>query len=624
MKRFLDPVGLNLWTNDKLCIDPGPSMTARHHYLPVFVMVTSQMCFPQEVYSLSKTVKVSRVPILDSKLLSAPITFLLPELQKLVLKAKNGDLILIFAFVDPANVLDAATQQVRALADCSGQVVWGKLSMASLCNHLLKNANGGTSLFTLNGLPVEAVSCPDFAQGKLQHADTAMGPVIKMTPFRDTPIRNVIRLQVHVVCKEFGNSASSAQADSGAHAKLPYAVPLENSRNHRGNVEFHYLYYSNRCEKTEVTEEFSCPFCLVRCFSFKGLRCHLNCTHDLFNFEYLPAAETQIVNVTCRTDLLGPEGNIRELEPDLRTRNWMFWSRSGPLRRGSKSNPLRGDGGYLPGQIGRDLVDGSSRNPEPLVARDRNIPLNRLALDASGQKPQKPRIRGEKTKERDGFVALTETEKIVLSVKRQRLESRSSDARRGQAREDESPPIDAHGQVATAGAPFDELGLPSAPPVRIRAEKTRQATPEAAEARNRLQLLKRPFYHSHTGQPMAPEAVLSDRDSEDDVDEELAVLEDRRMLDDFVDVSNDEKDVMHLWNSFVRKQRVVADGHCQWACEAFTTLHSQYFASKPSLRRCLMLLLVKLWNHHLVDGSTLDKCLTIVDSCSAVTELPPT
>jgi hypothetical protein len=27
------------------------------------------------------------------------------------------------------------------------------------------------------------------------------------------------------------------------------------------------------------------------------------------------------------------------------------------------------------------------------------------------------------------------------------------------------------------------------------------------------------------------------------------------MLDDFVDVSNDEKDVMHLWNSFVRKQR---------------------------------------------------------------------
>ncbi len=47
-----------------------------------------------------------------------------------------------------------------------------------------------------------------------------------------------IRLQVHVVCKEFGNSASSAQADSGAHAKLPYAVPLENSR----YCEIHEVY----------------------------------------------------------------------------------------------------------------------------------------------------------------------------------------------------------------------------------------------------------------------------------------------------------------------------------------------------------------------------------------------
>jgi hypothetical protein len=27
------------------------------------------------------------------------------------------------------------------------------------------------------------------------------------------------------------------------------------------------------------------------------------------------------------------------------------------------------------------------------------------------------------------------------------------------------------------------------------------------------------------------------------------------MLDDFVDVTKDEKQIMHMWNSFVRKQR---------------------------------------------------------------------
>uniref|UniRef100_A0A3Q7FLF2 Polycomb protein VEFS-Box domain-containing protein n=1 Tax=Solanum lycopersicum TaxID=4081 RepID=A0A3Q7FLF2_SOLLC len=52
------------------------------------------------------------------------------------------------------------------------------------------------------------------------------------------------------------------------------------------------------------------------------------------------------------------------------------------------------------------------------------------------------------------------------------------------------------------------------------------------------------------------------------------------MLDDFVDVTKDEKQVMHLWNSFVRKQRVLADGHIPWACEAFSKLHGQSSKTK--------------------------------------------
>ncbi|KAL0341151.1 UNVERIFIED_CONTAM: Polycomb group protein EMBRYONIC FLOWER 2 [Sesamum radiatum] len=35
-----------------------------------------------------------------------------------------------------------------------------------------------------------------------------------------------------------------------------------------------------------VTEDFTCPFCLVKCASFKGLRYHLPSSHDLFNFEF--------------------------------------------------------------------------------------------------------------------------------------------------------------------------------------------------------------------------------------------------------------------------------------------------------------------------------------------------
>ena len=31
-----------------------------------------------------------------------------------------------------------------------------------------------------------------------------------------------------------------------------------------------------------------------------------------------------------------------------------------------------------------------------------------------------------------------------------------------------------------------------------------------------------------------------------------------QMLDDFVDVTKDEKQMMHMWNSFVRKQRYLS------------------------------------------------------------------
>lgn len=85
-------------------------------------------------------------------------------------------------------------------------------------------------------------------------------------------------------------------------------------------------------------------------------------------------------------------------------------------------------------------------------------------------------------------------------------------------------------------------------------------------------------------QPMALEEVLSAEDSEAEVDEEIAAIEDRRvkssadqslrqmhvclaelltqnavqilqLLDEFVDVQPDEKELMHMWNCFVSKQR---------------------------------------------------------------------
>jgi hypothetical protein len=59
--------------------------------------------------------------------------------------------------------------------------------------------------------------------------------------------------------------------------------------------------------------------------------------------------------------------------------------------------------------------------------------------------------------------------------------------------------------------------------------KTRKISIERSDLRNRSLLQKRQFFHSHRAQPMALEQVLSDRDSEDEVDDDVADFEDRRV-----------------------------------------------------------------------------------------------
>lgn len=67
------------------------------------------------------------------------------------------------------------------------------------------------------------------------------------------------------------------------------------------------------------------------------------------------------------------------------------------------------------------------------------------------------------------------------------------------------------------------------PPAVLQFPKTRKLSFERSEPRNRALLQKRQFFHSHRAQPMALDQVLSDRDSEDEVDDDIADFEDRRV-----------------------------------------------------------------------------------------------
>ncbi|KAJ0466067.1 putative polycomb protein, VEFS-Box [Helianthus annuus] len=149
----------------------------------------------------------------------------------------------------------------------------------------------------------------------------------------------------------------------------------------------------------------------------------------------------------------------------------------------------------------------------------------------------------------------------------------------------------------------------SVTPTTLRKSARSRKLRQGRNARNQSLLERRQFFHSQTGQQ-----VFAEEDSEDEVDDEVLDLDDRMRLDRFKDVSQHEKRLMLLWNSFMRKQRVVADGHIPWACEAFTTKHRQDFLQSPELRMFWTLFMIKLWNHGLLDAKTMDNCRCILNS----------
>ncbi|KAM1690362.1 hypothetical protein EV1_031733 [Malus domestica] len=352
-------------------------------------------------------------------------------------------------------------------------------------------------------------------------------------------------------------------------------------RSRAGVVIFNYRDYNNMLRKTEVTEDFSCPFCLMQCASFKGLRYHLCSSHDLFNFEFWVTGEYQAVNVSVKVELLRSETVADEVVPQLQT--FFFWSR----KRRPKNH------GQLENHVNIQFLELDSPRLANGGAHEAHME-NGDGVKAPNLLPGgKDFQNGRRRHENCGHDHPSSVECIECATS----SSNSHGATISIAQS--SPDIDCVKLLS---------GSDYAPPTKIR-----KLTAERSEPRNRMLLQKRQFFHSHRVQPMELEQVLSERDSEDEVDDDIADLDDRRMLDDFVDVTKDEKHLMHLWNSFIRKQSVLADGHVAWACEAFSRLHAPELNSSPDLFWCWRLFMIKLWNHGLLDACVMNSCNIILD-----------
>ncbi|XP_050376189.1 polycomb group protein EMBRYONIC FLOWER 2-like isoform X2 [Argentina anserina] len=371
---------------------------------------------------------------------------------------------------------------------------------------------------------------------------------------------------------------------------LRYKIQAKHKRRfNAGTVIFNYRDYSNILQKTEVTEDFTCPFCLMQCASFKGLRYHLCSSHDLFNFEFWVTGEYQAVNVSVKTDALRSESVAEGAGPQLQT--FFFCSR--PKKRRS----LNYDQNTKHVTVQFLEFDSCILTSE---GAQKGLSVNGNVLSYNGEKA--PGLLPSGLDMQNGRQG-QEIYGPYNSRLRESIENGTSSS--------SAPGVPIAGTQSSLEPNWVKLqsGSDCAP------AKLRKLNGERSDPKNRMLLQKRQFYHSHRVQPMELEQVLSDMDSEDEVDDDIADLEDRRMLDDFVDVTKDEKQLMHLWNSFGRRQSVLADAHVPWACEAFSRLHGQELISSPALFWCWRLFMIKLWNHGLLDACTMNSCNAILNDC---------
>ncbi|XP_057475999.1 polycomb group protein EMBRYONIC FLOWER 2-like isoform X4 [Actinidia eriantha] len=489
----------------------------------------------------------------------AQVNFILPEINKLAAEVKSGSLAILFVSCAEVTNSVCAIDPTKNHMDITyfpsnveGLCLLGKVPLELLYLSWEKSPN------LKFGEKAELMSSLDMHSCfvKLSCMDEDKYIAFQM-PHSAGVVNASRQVEVIISAEEVGAKEKSPYS-SYSYNDIP--SPLSHIVRLRiGNVIFNYRYYNNKLQRTEVTEDFTCPFCLVKCASFKGLRYHLSSSHDLFNFEFWVTEEYQAVNVSVKTDTWRPEIVANGVDPKQQT--FSFCSK--PLRR---------------------------RKPKKLFQNAKHV--HPLVLDSNF-----PAANNELLGNTDGLVECVE--------------------------HDTSSPNVTGISSATAHSYADPecvQSLPGsslAPPAMLQFAKTRKLSVERSDPRNRALLQKRQFFHSHRAQPMAWEQVLSDRDSEDEVDDDVADFEDRRMLDDFVDVTKDEKQMMHLWNSFVRKQRVLADGHIPWACEAFSKLHGQNLVQAPALLWCWKLFMIKLWNHGLLDARSMNNCNIILELCQS-------
>lgn len=123
----------------------------------------------------------------------------------------------------------------------------------------------------------------------------------------------------------------------------------------------------------------------------------------------------------------------------------------------------------------------------------------------------------------------------------------------------------------------------------------------------------RQYYHARLGLPVMENSISLSYDSDHEIDQTATVLARNKALDEFEDVSVEEKEFMKLWNTHMQTRSIsYADSYVCMDCEDFVLNFGKAVLEK-NLRHNFALHLINMWDFGLLKGDDIQRLLGMID-----------
>lgn len=152
------------------------------------------------------------------------------------------------------------------------------------------------------------------------------------------------------------------------------------------------------------------------------------------------------------------------------------------------------------------------------------------------------------------------------------------------------------------------------PSNRSRSLKERDKSSNSVSSEVKLTAARavRQYYHSRLGLPLAVDEDMSYDSDIDDIDETLDLVSRNKALDEFEDVSFEEKEFMKLWNTHMNTANPYSDSYVTLECRRFAVLFADEIINK-NLRHNFLLHLMNMWDFGLLRHDEVLSYIKIVD-----------